>query len=209
MVTSHLKTNRDLGLLQQAEPTKTFKKIRDAIMFDRSQTIDELEAVTGVSWSSCQQILTEELHMKQVAAKFVPRLLSECIECAAVSHKKRDDKGFATPYSPDLAPCNFFLFPRMKRDLKGKRFQNVQEVREKTTETLKAVTLQQFQNCFEQWKERWDKCIDCQGEYFEGDYILEVFREIYDLKKNLVIFAPRPVFPFHTCIRQWEAELCL
>ena len=79
----------------------------------------------------------------------------------------------------------------------------------KTTEALKGVTLQQFQNCFEQWKERWDKCIDCQGEYFEGDYILEVFREIYDLKKNLVIFAPRPVFPFHTCIRQWEAELCL
>ena len=35
------------------------------------------------------------------------------------------------PYSPDLAPCDFFLFPRMKRDLKGKRFQNVEEVREK------------------------------------------------------------------------------
>ena len=40
----------------------------------------------------------------------------------------------------------------MKRDLKGKRFQNVEEVREKMTETLKGVTLQQFQNCFEQWK---------------------------------------------------------
>ena len=46
-------------------------------MFDCRRTIDELEALTGVSWSSCQQILTEELHMKRVAAKFVPRLLSE------------------------------------------------------------------------------------------------------------------------------------
>ena len=46
-------------------------------MFDRRRTIDELEGLTGVSWSSCQRILTEELHMKQVAAKFVPRLLSE------------------------------------------------------------------------------------------------------------------------------------
>ena len=45
------------------------------------------------------------------------------------------------PYSPDLAPCNFFLFPRMKSDLKGKRFQNVEEVREKTMEALKAITL--------------------------------------------------------------------
>ena len=46
-------------------------------MFDRCRTIDELEALTGISWSTCQRILTEELHMKRVAAKFVPRLLSE------------------------------------------------------------------------------------------------------------------------------------
>jgi len=93
--------------------------------------------------------------MKRVAAKFVPRLLSECIECAAVFHEKRDDKGFAPPpYSPDQAPSDFFLFPRMKRELKGTLFQNVEEVREKTTETLKAITLQQFQNSFEQWKKR-------------------------------------------------------
>ena len=59
-------------------------------------------------------------------------MLSECIECAAVSHEKQDDKGFAPPpYSPDLAPSDFFLFPRMKRVLKGKRFQNVEKVREK------------------------------------------------------------------------------
>ena len=73
------------------------------------------------------------------------------------------------PYSPDLAPRDFFLFPRTKRDLKGKRFQNVEEVREKTMEALKAIPLQEFQNCFEQWKKQWDKCIDSQGEYFEGD----------------------------------------
>jgi len=56
---------------------ENIKKICDAIMFDHHQTIDELEALTGVSWSSCQQILTEELHMKGDAAKFVPRLLLE------------------------------------------------------------------------------------------------------------------------------------
>jgi len=49
VVTCHLKTNRDLGVLQQAEPTKTLKKTRNAIMFDRRRTIDELEALTGVS----------------------------------------------------------------------------------------------------------------------------------------------------------------
>ena len=53
------------------------------------------------------------------------------IKCAAVSHEKRDDNGSLPPFSSDLAPSDFFLFPRMKRDLKGKRFQNVEEVREK------------------------------------------------------------------------------
>jgi len=36
-----------------------------------------LEALTGVPWNSCQRILTEELQMKRVAAKFIPHLLSE------------------------------------------------------------------------------------------------------------------------------------
>ena len=56
------------------------------------------------------------------------------IECVAVSHEKGGDNGFAhtpSPYSLDQAPCDFFLFIRMKRDFKVKRFQNVEEVREK------------------------------------------------------------------------------
>jgi len=48
--------------------------------------------------------------------------------------------------------CYFSLFPRMKRGLKGKCSENAEEVREKMTEALKAITLQEFQNCFEQWK---------------------------------------------------------
>jgi hypothetical protein len=48
------------------------------------------------------------------------------------------------------------------------------------TEAMKTISLQEFQNCFEQWKKRWDKCIDSQKEYFKGDEIVEMFREIYD-----------------------------
>jgi len=36
------------------------------------------------------------------------------------------------PYSPDLAPCDFFLFPPMKGQKKGKRFADVREVKKKT-----------------------------------------------------------------------------
>ena len=99
-------------------------------MFDRRRTLDELEAVTGVSWSSCQRILTEELHMKRVAAKFVPRLLSEdqrsrphSIECAAVSHEKRDDNGSAPPPTPRTRhPAIFSYFQEWRGTLKESVF---------------------------------------------------------------------------------------
>jgi histone-lysine N-methyltransferase SETMAR len=52
-------------------------KIREKPNEDRRYTIDELSEVTGVSWSSVQRILTQDLGMRRVAAKFVPRLLTE------------------------------------------------------------------------------------------------------------------------------------
>ena len=52
-------------------------KVRNAINADRRRTIDEISEITGLSWSTCQRMLTEDLNMKRVSAKFVPRLLTE------------------------------------------------------------------------------------------------------------------------------------
>jgi transposase len=40
------------------------------------------------------------------------------------------------PYSPDLAPADFFLFPKLKFSLKGRRFQTIEEMAEGTKHTL-------------------------------------------------------------------------
>ena len=40
------------------------------------------------------------------------------------------------PYSPDLAHCDFCLFPKLKSPFKGKRFQTVNEIQENTTGKL-------------------------------------------------------------------------
>ena len=40
------------------------------------------------------------------------------------------------PYSPNLAPCDFWLFPKLKSPLKWKRFQTVDEIQEYTTGQL-------------------------------------------------------------------------
>ncbi|PNF33096.1 hypothetical protein B7P43_G15744 [Cryptotermes secundus] len=63
----------------------------------------------------------------------------------------------------------FFLFPRMKRDMKGKCFADVAGVKEKTTEVLSSISKDEFRQCFEKWNKRLDKCISVSGEYFEED----------------------------------------
>lgn len=73
------------------------------------------------------------------------------------------------PYSPDLAPCDFFLFPKLKKPLKGRRFETIPEIKANATNELKNITKELFHDCFQTWKHRWDKCVRRGGEYFEGD----------------------------------------
>lgn len=74
------------------------------------------------------------------------------------------------PYSPDLAPCDFYLFPKLKTALKGTRFHTLEEVKTKTADQLKGLTSDDLQHCFEQWKIRMQRCVDKGGEYIEGDH---------------------------------------
>jgi hypothetical protein len=48
------------------------------------------------------------------------------------------------PYSPDLTPCGFFLFPRMKGQKKGKRFAVVRKVKKKTLEILNNISTEKI-----------------------------------------------------------------
>jgi transposase len=52
------------------------------------------------------------------------------------------------PYSPDLAPVTF-LFPKIKKILKERHFDDTDDIRITTTAALKAIPKNQFQNCFE------------------------------------------------------------
>ena len=72
-------------------------------------------------------------------------------------------------YSPDLAPCNFWLFPKLQSPLKGKRFQTIDEIQENTTGQLVSIITKGFVECFEGWKKRWENCVRSQSTYFEGD----------------------------------------
>jgi len=73
------------------------------------------------------------------------------------------------PYSPDLAPCDCFLFPKMKLQLKGRRFDRVEEIQRESQNVLGTLREQDFQHAFQQLQRRWDRCVAAQGDDFEGD----------------------------------------
>ena len=66
------------------------------------------------------------------------------------------------PYCPDLAPCDFWLFPK----LRGCRYETIEK--EAVTKVIVMFTQEDFDGAFQKLFERY-KCIAAGGDYFEGD----------------------------------------
>ena len=72
-------------------------------------------------------------------------------------------------YSPELA-VNYFFSSKIKEILKGRHFDDTDDIMSNLTAALKAIQQNQFQNCFEGSTRRWHRFMASQGEYFEGDH---------------------------------------
>ena len=68
-------------------------------------------------------------------------------------------------YCPDLAPCDFWLFPK----LWGFRYETIEEMKEAVTKDIDTLTQEDFHGVFRKLLERHSKCIAAGGDYFEGD----------------------------------------
>ena len=68
-----------------------------------------------------------------------------------------------------LSPSKFFLFPKLKTTLKGRRSQTIEEIQENAIRELHVITESAFQEAFQQWKKRWERCIASRGDCFDGD----------------------------------------
>ena len=75
------------------------------------------------------------------------------------------------PYSPDLSPCDFFLFPKLKFHLKGRAFGTMDNIQRVVTEQLWTHLHEDFQRCYLEWVQRFRRCVASQGNYFEGDNV--------------------------------------
>ena len=70
------------------------------------------------------------------------------------------------PYSPDLASCDFWLFPKF-RDC---RYETTEEMKEAVTKVIDTLTQDYFHGTFQKLLDRYNKCIAAGGDYFEGDW---------------------------------------
>ena len=73
------------------------------------------------------------------------------------------------PYSPDLALCDLYLFPKLKSKLKGHLFGTMENILKIVTDELNTLMENDFQYCYDQLKKHWNHCVTSQGSYFEGD----------------------------------------
>ena len=67
-------------------------------------------------------------------------------------------------YSPALAPCDFWLFPK----LRGCRYETIEEMKEAVTKVIDTLTQEDFHWAFQMFLKRYNKCI-AAGEYYFGE----------------------------------------
>ena len=73
------------------------------------------------------------------------------------------------PYNPDLAPCDFWLFSKLKEKLRGCCYETTEEMKEAMTNAIDTRTEEDFHGAFQKLLERCNKCIAARRDYFEGD----------------------------------------
>ena len=68
------------------------------------------------------------------------------------------------PYSPELAPCDFCLFPK----LRGCRYETI-VMKEAATNVVDMLTQEDVHGALQKLLERYNKWIAAGGDYFKGD----------------------------------------
>ena len=74
-------------------------------------------------------------------------------------------------YSPDLAPCDFWLFLKIKSAPAGKPFSRIQDLAKAVHSEMRAIPASEYRECFQMWRMRMERRIEVEGSYFEGVYL--------------------------------------
>ena len=111
-----------------------------------------------------KEILSEEASTFQIGSVTFPPVHKSIFLTDYLS--KIDIKTVPNPpYSQDLPPSGFWLFPK----LRGCRYETIEERKETVTKVIDTLTQEDFHGAFQNLLERYNKCIAARGDYFAGD----------------------------------------
>ena len=154
------------GRSKEVRTAALIGQIKNFMDKDRRVSIETISAQFNVSVETVHKIIREELKMRKICAKFVPRMLILVTDYLTKMGIKTVPH---PPYSPDLAPCDFWLFPKLKEKLRGCRYETIEEMKEAVTKLIDTLIQEDFHGAFEKLLERYNKRIAAGGDYFEGD----------------------------------------
>jgi len=147
-------------------------KVCEVIRSNRRLTIREVAEEVSISKTVCHEILTENLDMHRIAAKFVPHLLTDDqkqnrVDVTSWPNTRR--LSFHSLPTLQISHQLTFLFPKLKSTLKGRRFESIEAIKTNSLAHLRSIPKKAFQECFRTLKKRWQRCIQSRGEYSEGN----------------------------------------
>jgi len=159
-----LRTSSEQGVLHIQERRRV-AHVRAVLARNRSLSVRLMTEQIGLLKMDVHRILTEDLRMRKIANTWFLH------HDSAPSHTSFAVRGFLAqhnittlphpPYSPDLAPCDCFLFPKLKHHLKGHHFGTVENVQAAGTRALN-ISSDDFLHCYEEWQQRWNCSIRSQ-----------------------------------------------
>ena len=95
------------------------------------------------------------------------------------------------PYNPDLAPCDFWLFPKLRRCC----YETIEEMKEAVTRVIDTLTQEDFHGAFQKLLERYNKCIAAERRLLRRGlefHVCTINKSVHTKKKSgNLSYAPR------------------
>ena len=142
------------------------EKVKTIMLENCRVSIKEVAAALNISYRSTQQIVVHVLGMKRAPPDddYAQSHFSLIVTKFLAKH---ETKVIAQPpNSPDLSPCDFFMFPNLEYLLRGTRHESIEATKRNSLKELKAIPAKAYEKCMENWINRWHACIGSRGVYF-------------------------------------------
>ena len=133
----------------------------------------EKQSTASIMRTYCQRLNHEikekrpSLTKKKVLFHQANAPVHTCVIAMAKINKLNFESLPHAPYSPDLAPSDYFLFPNLKKWLGGKRFANNEEVESAAGGYFEELYGSHYKQAMEAFEHRWEKCIELTRDYVE------------------------------------------